>query len=326
MIPTRDVPEGLTADEYFRLSIQYLLLGWKKQMVTSAKRAAELKTDLGGKLRHELKTEDYEKIGIALGVVESAMDIATSASEVLHQTWKLLTEAVTAADQATDEVEPVAEIKRELQNTFGQITRDLGGFFGKVLEETILPAFGFPGRDLPEGLSAEEYLDLGRHYKGLGWCEQSRDALVRCIELADEHGLAETARRYLRTRIPKMPVPHRAVQRNIEGFNQLTRGDMVAAKKTFEEITREYPDFEWARGNLGTVYSRLGELEKAEEVLSDVLDYNPDYLNGWLHYARLKAAKLEVAEAQRYLDKAIRLDPEDESARALKQVVDFLSL
>lgn len=326
MIPTRDVPEGLNADEYFRLSIQYLLLGWKKQMVTAAKKAAELKADLRGKLPYDLKTQDYESIGIALGVVEGAMDIAQTASQAFQDTWKILLGAVTAADQALDDVEPLSEIKKEFRSAFDFFSKEVGNFLNKTFEETILPAFGVPGRDLPENLTAEEYMQLGKHYKNLGWCEQARDALEKAIETAPDDQLSEQARRYLRTRIPRLPVPHHAVQANIQGFNQFSRGDLEAARKTFEKIVREYPDFEWARGNLGTVYSQLGELERAEDVLLDVLAYNPSYLNGWLHLARLKAAKLEVFEANRHLEKALKLDPDDEGARALKQVVDFLSL
>ena len=89
---------------------------------------------------------------------------------------------------------------------------------------------------------------------------------------------------------------------------------------------RNYPEFEWARGNLGAVHSQLGDLDRAEDVLADVVEYNPSYLNGWLHLARLKAAKLEVFEANRILEKAMKLDPDDEATRALKQVVEFLSL
>jgi len=326
MIPTRDVPEGLNADEYFRLSIQYLLLGWKKQMVTAAKKAAELRADLKGKLPYDLKAEDYENIGMALGVVEGAMDIAQSASQAFQDTWKFLQSAANAADQAIDDVQPLSEIKNEVKNAFDVIAKEVGGFFSKALEETILPAFGVPGRELPEHLSAMEYFQLGKHYKNLGWCEQSRDALVRTIETAEEVDLAEQARRYLRTRIPKMPVPHHAVQANIQGFNQFSRGDLVSAKSTFEKIVRNYPEFEWARGNLGAVHSQIGDLDKAEDVLADVVEYNPSYLNGWLHLARLKAAKLEVFEANRILEKAMKLDPDDEATRALKQVVEFLSL
>jgi tetratricopeptide (TPR) repeat protein len=326
MIPTKDVPEGLSAEEYFRLSIQYLLLGWKKQMVTAARRAAELRANLQGKLPYDLKSEDYEKIGTALGIVEGAMDIANSASEVLSETWNLLSQAVSAADQALDDDEQVSQIKNEIKTAFSSLVREVGDLFNKTFEEAILPVLGIPGRDLPENLTADEYFSLAKHYKRLGWCEQARDALEKTLEIADDQTMAEAARRYLKTRIPRMPVPHHAVQKNIQGFNQLARGDVQAARHTFELLVRDYPDFEWSRANLGAVYCRIGELEKAEETLSEALDFNPNYLNGWLHLARLKAAKLQVAEAQRYIDKAIRLDPEDESAKALKQVVDFLSL
>jgi tetratricopeptide (TPR) repeat protein len=326
MIPTRDVPEGLTADEYFRLSIQYLLLGWKRQMVAAARRAAQMKVDLHSKLPYGLNTEDYEKIGIALGVVESAMDIAGTASDAFRETWELLRDAATAADLALDDIEPLSQIKREIQSGFGVLSKEFGSFFNKAFEDLVLPAFGVPGRDIPENLTAQEYLDIGKKYKSLGWCEQARDALLKAEEVATDNETAREAKRFRITRIPKQPVPHHAVQKNIEGFNQLTRGDVQRARITFEALARDYPEFEWPKGNLGSVYSQLGDLDKAETVLSEVVDYNSNYLNGWLHFARLKAAKLELPEAQRYLDKALRLDPEDEPAKALKQIIDFLSL
>jgi tetratricopeptide (TPR) repeat protein len=160
----------------------------------------------------------------------------------------------------------------------------------------------------------------------MGWCEQARDALAKVIEVAPDETTRREARRYLATRIPRLPVPHLAVQQNIRGHNQIVRGDLDGARTTLEAIVKKFPEFEWARGNLGLVYAQLGELDKAEEILSSVLDYNPNYLNAWLHLARLKAAKLEVREAQRYLDKALRLDPEDQPAQALKQIIEFLSL
>lgn len=295
-------------------------------MVTAARRAAELRANLRGKVPYELKTEDYEKIGIALGLVEGAMDIANTASEALSETWNLLGQAASAADHALDDVEHVSQIKNELKNVFSSLAKEVGDIFNKTFEEAILPVLGVPGRDLPQDLSADEYFNLAKHYKRLGWCEQARDALEKTMEVASDQTLADAARRYLKTRIPRMPVPHHAVQKNIQGFNQLARGDVQAALQTFEMLVRDYPDFEWSRGNLGAVYCRLGELDKAEDTLSQALDFNPNYLNGWLHLARLKAAKLDVAEAQRYIDKAIRLDPEDESAKALKQVVEFLSM
>jgi hypothetical protein len=57
-----------------------------------------------------------------------------------------------------------------------------------------------------------------------------------------------------------------------------------------------------------------------------VLDYNANYLNAWLHLARLKAAKLELKEAQRLIDQALKLSPQDKPTLALKQIVEFLSM
>ncbi|HEY9772368.1 MAG TPA: tetratricopeptide repeat protein [Planktothrix sp.] len=295
-------------------------------MVTSAKRAIDLRADLKGKLPYDLQAEDYEKIGIALGVVEGSMDLATVVSEAFQDTWKVMQDAWSAADKVSDEIEPLVDIKREFQSVFGAFANEAGKFINQTFEELMLPAFGLPGRELPDHLPAYEYFDMARKYKTMGWCEQARDALAKVIEVAPDETTRREARRYLATRIPRLPVPHLAVQQNIRGHNQIVRGDLDGARTTLEAIVKKFPEFEWARGNLGLVYAQLGELDKAEEILSSVLDYNPNYLNAWLHLARLKAAKLEVREAQRYLDKALRLDPEDQPAQALKQIIEFLSL
>lgn len=326
MIPTRDVPQGLSADEYFRLSIQYMLLGWNRQMVSAAKLAIDQRADLASKLPYNLSAEDYEKIGVALGVVEGAMDIAVTASGVFRETWLLFRDAFKSVDLVLEETDGVRDIKREVNDALRAIAREAQGLFDKAVEGFVLPMLGFPGRDLPENLTPAEYFDLAKTYKDMGWCEQARDALERAIETTTDVKLGERARLYLRTRIPRMPVPHRAVEENVRAHHLIVRGELQSAKRKLKRITNEYADFEWARGNLGLVYSKLGELENAEDILSAVLDYNPNYLNGWLHLARLKAAKLELKEAGRYIEKAHALDPEDQGAIALEQLIHVLSL
>jgi tetratricopeptide (TPR) repeat protein len=326
MIPTRDVPHGLTADQYFRLSIQYLLLGWKKQMVTAAKRAINLRADLKGKLPYNLQTEDYEKIGIALGLIEGSMDIATAVGEAFEDTFNVMRDAFSAADQAVGEVKPLLDLKNEVQTFFGIWTSEAGRFINKAFEDHVLPVLGLPGRDLPEDLQAEQYWQVAQQYRSMGWCEQSRDSIDKVLELAKEPGLQAAARRFRLTRLPRQPVPHKAVQQNIRAHHQIVCGDLTGARQTLESLVGEYPDFEWARGNLGLVYAQQGELEKAEKVLYDVLDYNANYLNAWLHLARLKAAKLEVKEAQSLIDQALKLSPQDKPTLALRQIVEFLSI
>ncbi|MGH9549075.1 MAG: hypothetical protein ACRD3W_06870, partial [Terriglobales bacterium] len=209
MIPTRDVPQGLNAEEYFRLSIQYFLLGWQKQTVTAAKLAIEQRADLSNKLPFNLTAEDYEKIGIALGVVEGALDIAGTASDIFRETYMLFRDAYKSAELALDDYPEAREIKHEVKGALRQFGREAESLFNRAFEDFVLPVFGMPaGRDLPQDLSGPEYFEIARRYKEMGWCEQARDALDKAIEHTTDLKVQHEARQYLLSRIPRQPVPH----------------------------------------------------------------------------------------------------------------------
>ncbi|HEY9679413.1 MAG TPA: tetratricopeptide repeat protein [Drouetiella sp.] len=323
MVPAREVPSGLTADEYLKLSIQYLLMNWKKQMVTAAKKAME-----GGNpmKRHQIEgmsDEEYKKVGMMLGIVETTMEIGDQANEVMRTAFEAMQEAANAADEALNEFEPISEVKNELQNTFKVWTEQATNAINQAAEEILLPLLGLPTRDVPEGQSADEYFRIANQYKAMGWTEQARDALLMANE-KDPVDVGPKALRYLRTKIPRHPVPHHAVKKNIWGHTLLVRGELDAAKNIFEELIKNYPDFEWPYGNLGAVYIQQGKIASAKVVLSQALDLNGDYLNAWLHLGRARAAVLEIREAQSCVDKAVRLDPDDHAAQSLKTVIEFL--
>src|SRR5690606_1248922 len=62
-----------------------------------------------------------------------------------------------------------------------------------------------PPREVPDGLNAEEYYDLGVRYKEAGWTEQARDALNAAIELDQDGEFGKKALLYRRTKIPLRP-------------------------------------------------------------------------------------------------------------------------
>jgi tetratricopeptide (TPR) repeat protein len=323
MVPAREVPHGLSADEYLKLSIQYLLMNWKKQMVIAAKKAMEGGNPLKSKQAEGLSDEEYKKLGMMLGIVETTMEIGDQANEVVKGAFDAMQKAAAYADQALEEFEEINEVKQELQNTLKSWTEQATEAINKAVEEIILPALGMPTRDIPEGMSAEEYFKMATQYKTMGWTEQARDALLLANEI-DPDEVGPRALRYLRTKIPRHPVPHHAVKKNIYGHSQFVRGELDSAKEIFEELIKDYPDFEWPYGNLGAVYIQQGKIGNAKDILAKALDINGDYLNAWLHLGRARAAVLEVREAQSCIDKAIRLDPDDQAAQSLKTLIDFL--
>ncbi len=182
-----------------------------------------------------------------------------------------------------------------------------------------------PPREVPEGLSAAEYYDLGIKYKSMGWTEQARDALVFAQELEPESEIAITAGRFLKTKLPRFPVPLLAEQRNIEGFNQMALGDCEGAKETFKALIREFPDFEWPYGNLSVLYLQENLTKEARDLLSRALEINPDYVNGWLHLAAAKGMDLDFNGAKECVRRALEADPTDSAAIAMKNALESVT-
>lgn len=182
-----------------------------------------------------------------------------------------------------------------------------------------------PPREVPEGLTASEYYALGIKYKSMGWTEQARDSLVMAQELEPGSEIALTANRFLKTKLPRFPVPLLAEQRNIEGFNQMALGDCDGAKETFKELIKEFPDFEWPYGNLSVLYLQDNQTKEARDLLSRALEINPDYVNGWLHLAAAKGMDLDFEGAKECVRRALEADPTDTAAIAMKNALESVT-
>lgn len=181
-----------------------------------------------------------------------------------------------------------------------------------------------PPRDVPEGLTASEYYRLAVEYKRMGWIEQARDSSNLAVELGAQTDVGKAARLFLKTKVPKYPVPLLAEQRYIDGFNQLATGDISQSKAIFEELIKDYPDFEWSYGQLAVLYIQEGDNGKARELLKIALDINPDYVNAWLHMAQANGLELDFEAAKHCVAMALKSDPTDPLALALNEELDKL--
>ncbi len=181
-----------------------------------------------------------------------------------------------------------------------------------------------PPREVPEGLSPDEYYRLALKYKELGWTEQARDALSLAIEGDPEGKTGGKAQRFLRTKIPRYPVPFYAEQKNIEGFNLSAGGYEAEAIEAFEELIEEFPDFEWPYGNLGALFIRRERPDLARKILEKAVLINPYYVNGWLHLTRARALLGEVEGARAGLKRIQEIDPDNPAAAELKRLFETL--
>lgn len=195
-------------------------------------------------------------------------------------------------------------------------------FYGAVIASLLFMVPMQVPRIVPEGKTPQEYYELGRKYKSVGWTEQARASLLRAIQSGNPE-LATKAKRYLDTKIPRYSQPEDAVLMNIKGFNADRKFFHANAEKIWLQCIKKYPNFEWPYGNLGSDYVEEGKYSEAEATLRKALEINPSYVNAWLYLADCKRKQHKFVEARQLISKALSLDPDDERARMMSLLPDF---
>jgi tetratricopeptide (TPR) repeat protein len=307
LLPPKEVPEDVSAEEYERLSVLYMLMGRTPEAAQASARAASAKNV-------ELSPEMSQQEAMAAG--------AAFAGQLVELLKRRAEEKSSGKEMDT---------KKELSDLFAQfkslgVNEDAIDALTKDLEKQLDESDNIKlSRDLPTGLNAEEYYDLGVKYKYSGWTEQARDALAAAMEADPDGEVGRKAQLFLRTKIPRHPVPLVAEQLNVKGFNLMAAGDIAAAKQLFIDLTRQYPDFEWPWGNLGSLYIMEGDLQKAEETLIHAVQLSPFYVNGWLHLMRANTLASKFEQARYCIKKVREIDPDEGAAEQFASILEQVS-
>ena len=296
-IPPNELPEGLSTHEYRRLAALYRLMDRQELALKAMSRVPEM---MG--LDQPMTDEDKQRM------VEFSANLLKAFRRA-----------------STEGGDPFAELSSQL-TAFG-IPEDQAAQFVGHLAQTVKEAkeAPLPPREVPHGLSAWEYYELAQKYKQMGWTEQARAALQFAIGLDGSGEGGQKALRFLRTKIPRNSVPYAAEQRNVLGFNQLCAGDIEGARRTFQALIEECPDFEWPYGNLGSLLIQMGDIDAARGVLHKALSLNPDYTNAWLHLARLHALESDFAAAYECLARVAEIDPDEPASVSIRAAIDDLA-
>ena len=184
--------------------------------------------------------------------------------------------------------------------------------------EADLVTFAISRTTVPDGLSAEDYLRLGKQYKQNGWIGQSQQALERAFQAAKPGSqTGQQAEQYLRTKVPHVKVSLEVEQQNLLGYHAMAKGDLAKAKEVFEGMMQEIPDFEWPYLNLATAYYKDGQLDQAKFLLRKLLSINPEHVEAWDILARIYTAEFDLTEAREAISKAEELYSEDTHLKAL---------
>ena len=115
------------------------------------------------------------------------------------------------------------------------------------------------------------------------------------------------------------------MQNNVLAFDQFYRGDIEGARRAFEALVREYPDFEWPYGNLGSLLIQVGDIDSARRVLDKAVSLNPYYTNAWLHLARLHAVTSDFDTAYECLDRVAEIDPDEPAGASIRRAIAELA-
>lgn len=323
----REIPEGLNGRQYSVLALQYTLIGdWTNATAAQTRALKCNPNDFVGTPLEKISKEDMGRANFVTGFLHGGFTagkhISTTAEFLSHELTGGLQKANAALDNAVEAHPQIKEAKQKITGLWHSAGQQLGTIVGKTIEDAVMK--NAPSRNVPEGLSAQEYFDLGVQYKNMGWTEQSRDALNYAKEHDPAGDIASKADSFIKTRLPRHPVPHVAVQRNILGFNYMAANRTEEARQVFEKLIEDYPTFEWPYSNLGNLYANSNKTHKAKELLWHALDINPNYSNAWRNLAVAKILDSEFDDARDCLEKAERFDPENPALEQTKQMLNFI--
>lgn len=322
--PPDQVPEGLSIVEYQRLVALYTLMGRTRQATRALAYLSRLKSG------DQASEEELKMVGAGTKFAESLMKLLKSVADADQaeegQSSQTNSEQSNfGGEKSPDSLsdDPIYSMKEQLMS-IGLSASEADEYLEKLkeaLKDMSRP--DPPPREVPQDLTAREYWELALRYKQVGWTEQARDALTLAIELDGDGKFGRKAMCFLRSKIPRFPVPLMAEQLNIQGYNQMLTNE-EEARRTFENLVEQYPDFEWPYGNLGSLLIKEGDLSQAEAILVKAVSINPYYINAWLHLSRVYAIESRFAEADDCLDRVLAIDPSDPNWKGIRELVDQL--
>jgi len=353
--PPEEVPEGLSPREYQRLIALYTLMGRHNHAARAFSRLSQaggvnVARDRQPGSASEIfqgndiddgKIEDQGDIKDSAGKItatDSEADGANFAQALMQLLQQLTREEVENSEQDNGLILDKKAAKLESENadsdplkamkaqllSIGLSEVEAHEYVQKLrraLADRTHPEP--PPRELPENLTAEEYWQLAVRYKQVGWTEQARDALTTAIEIDGDGAVGTKARCFLRSKIPRYPVPLMAEQLNIQGYNQMFVNENES-QRMFERLVKEYPDFEWPYGNLGSLLIKKGLLAKAQDLLIKAVQINPFYINGWLHLSRVYAIQGDLRAAEDCLHRVTTIDESDPNWKGIRDLVEQL--
>ena len=103
------------------------------------------------------------------------------------------------------------------------------------------------------------------------------------------------------------------------GSHWLNRGNKDRAEAAYRKLLDEVPNQKEALNNLGFLYLTGGQFSLAKDYFRKALAEDPDYELAWLNLASACVQLNDISTALEALDEALRINPSNTRAMALKQ-------
>jgi tetratricopeptide (TPR) repeat protein len=316
-VPPKQLPRTADADEYFLLSVQYMLIGSLRMSFKAALKAIKGHSAYGRRF---------------LELYSARTGSNVTAYKLNRAQYALTVVGMTVLDLACSTIWPLIKFLWSSASGTTKFFGSLSSKFGKRHEEASTSSVSSEADTLtksiarvalPAGLSADEYLQLGKQYKQNGWVSQSQAALKLAQEIGAGSDAAREAEIYLRTKVPHAQVSLELEAENIKGYHAVSAGNLKEAREIFEPMMVNYPEFEWSYLNLATAYMKDRQPDQAKYLLRKLLSINPDHVEGWDSLARVYASELDLDEAQSAVQRSTELLPADSAT--LKAIIDCLA-
>lgn len=183
--------------------------------------------------------------------------------------------------------------------------------FRDLVQAIILHKKGEPPQEIPEGLSAEEYVDLAKRYEMFGHFNSARQAVERALAQEPDGDIARRALRFLRCHLPKAPVAVEAEEALTAACN-LKNIDPDGAKAALTQMLQDFPEFENPAIILASFYFQDRNLSKAEKYTQLALDINPESEPAKMFLMQLRMMQEQFEKALQFIDSEFR-QPEQQT-------------